>query len=61
VRFLPGGRLLLRDPERLWLLSGLPVMPSEPPEQDAEQLRLLRKWRADGLINVREYTERVGK
>lgn len=60
VRFLPGGRLLLRDPERLWLLSGLPAMSSEPPVHDTEEVRLLRKWRADGLINVREYSERVG-
>lgn len=61
VSFLSGGRLLLRDKERLWLLSGLPAAASVPPMQDTEQLRLLRKWRAEGLIDIREYTERVGK
>lgn len=60
VSFLSGGRLLLRDKERLWLLSGLPAVVAETPVHDAEQLRLLRKWRAEGLIDVREYAERVG-
>ena len=61
VSFLSGGRLLLRDKERLWLLSGLPPAAAEPPVHDLEQLQLLRKWRAEGLIDVREYAERVGK
>jgi hypothetical protein len=61
VSFLAGGRLLLRDRERLWLLSGLPAAPAEPPVHDIEQLRLLRKWRAAGLIDASEYAERAGK
>ena len=61
VSFLSGGRLLLRDKERLWLLSGLPAAAAEPPMHDTEQLHLLRKWRAEGLIDVREYIERVGR
>lgn len=61
VSFLAGGRLLLRVRERLWLLCGLPVAPAEPPAPDTEQLRLLRKWRAAGLIDAREYAERIGK
>ena len=59
VSFLGGGRLLLRDKERLWLLSGLPAATEETPGRDSEQLRLLRKWRAAGLIDEREYTERA--
>jgi hypothetical protein len=61
VSFLGSGRLLLRNNERLWLLRGLPVAASAPQEHDTESLQLLRKWRAAGLIDVREYTERVGK
>lgn len=61
VSFLRGGGVLLRDPERLWLLSGLPPASAEPPEHDTEQLQLLRKWRAEGLIDMREYTDRVRK
>ena len=60
IAFLADGRLLLRDKVRLWLLSGLPVALSEPPVE-TEHRRLLRKWRAEGLIDVREYTERIGK
>lgn len=59
VRFLPAGRLLLRDKEGLWLLSGLPIAPSAQPVADTKKLQLLRKWRAEGLISVREYAERA--
>jgi hypothetical protein len=61
VRFFPDGRLLLRDDKRLWLLRGLPPAAPVPPVSDTNKLRLLRKWRAEGLIDVREYAERVGK
>lgn len=61
VTFLADGRLLLREKGRLWLLAGLPAVPSAQPVQDAGQLQLLRKWRAEGLINVQEYAERTGK
>lgn len=61
VAFLTDGRLLLRDKQRLLLLSGLPAGSAEPPASAADRLLLLRKWRAEGLIDVREYTEQVGK
>lgn len=61
VTFLTDGRLLLRDKERLSLLSGLPAGALEPPTPASDRLLLLRKWRAEGLIDVREYTEQVGK
>ena len=61
VSFLSNGRLLLRDKGRLFLLSGLPVAASEAPAPVGGRLLLLRKWRAEGLIDVREYSERVGK
>ena len=61
VTFLTDGRLLLRDNKRLLLLSGLPAESSEPPAPLSDRLLLLRKWRAEGLIDVREYTEQVGK
>lgn len=61
VTFLTDGRLLLRNQERLYQLSGLPAGSSEPPTPASDRLLLLRKWRAEGLIEVREYTERVGK
>lgn len=60
VSFLGGGRLLLRDKERLWLLSGLAVSSPEPLVEMAQR-RLLRKWRAEGLIDGRDYVERIGK
>lgn len=61
VRFFSDGRLLLRDNEHLWLLRGLPAAPSPPPLPSATQLPLLRKWRAEGLIDVQEYAERAKK
>ena len=61
LSFLAGGRLLLRDQERLLLLSGLPAAAAEPQAPAGERLLLLRKWRAEGLIDVREYSERAGK
>lgn len=57
VVFLPGGRLLLRSKERLWLLRGLPVAP-EPAVADEKVLHL-RQWRAEGLITPQEYEEQV--
>lgn len=61
VAFLPAGRLLLRTREELWLLSGLPVTATATSQPDSEELRLLRKWRAAGLIDAREYAERLKK
>jgi hypothetical protein len=61
VTFLADGRVLLRDNKRLLLLKGLSAALSETPAPASERLLLLRKWRAEGLIEVREYTERVGK
>lgn len=61
VAFLVDGRLLLRDKQRLLLLSGLPAGSSDPLAPAADRLLLLRKWRAEGLIDVREYTEQAGK
>lgn len=61
VSFLADGRMLLRDKERLWLLSGLSRVTSGSLLPDSEQLRQLRKWRAEGLIDVREYAERVNE
>lgn len=61
VAFLTDGRLLLRDEKRLLLLSGLPAGSAEPPAPASDRLLLLRKWRAEGLIDVREYTEQAGK
>ena len=61
VAFLTDGRLLLRDEKRLLLLSGLPAGSAESPAPASDRLLLLRKWRAEGLIDVREYTEQAGK
>lgn len=59
VSFLPDGRLLLRDRQgRLWLLRGLPI-PSHPPVSPPASFYLLRKWRAEGLIDSGEFVERV--
>jgi len=61
LAFLADGRVLLRDNNRLYQLSGLSVARPETPAPASDRLLLLRKWRAEGLIDVREYTERVGK
>ncbi|MBE0503703.1 MAG: hypothetical protein IBX46_06175 [Desulfuromonadales bacterium] len=61
VAFLADGRVLLRDNKRLYQLSGLSVAQPETPAPASDRLLLLRKWRAEGLIDVREYVEQVGK
>lgn len=56
--FLPGGRLLLRSPTRLFLVSGL--ADDAPAQLDGEprrRLLQLRRWRAEGLIDQADYLQ----
>jgi hypothetical protein len=58
--FASGGALYVSHDERLYLVMGLTeLVPPPLPPADAERLRILRKWRSDGLISDREYRDSI--
>lgn len=61
VFFLSGQRLLLRENDRLWLFNGLQDESSLTSPPDSERILLLRKWRAEGLIEPQEFADLAGE